>query len=78
MKKTIATFVLGGLLTAGAFGLVYELPITSAAEKVAPGMTREVGPKAAGETSTQCIETTTPDGKSKTVDPKTVEATHCN
>ena len=35
MKKTIAAFLLGGLLTAGAFGLVYSLPITSAAEKAA-------------------------------------------
>lgn len=36
MKKTIAAFILGGLITAGAYGLAYGLPITSAAEKAAP------------------------------------------
>jgi len=35
MKKAIAAFLLGSLLTAGAFGIVYSLPITSAAEKPA-------------------------------------------
>lgn len=45
MKKTIAAFLLGGLLTAGAFGLAYELPVISAAEKTA---------------QTQCDETLAP------------------
>jgi hypothetical protein len=65
MKKTIATFVLGGLLTAGAFSLVYELPISGAAEKVAPGIVRELDQKATGETPAPCNE-------------QAAEAIHCN
>ena len=77
MKKKIATFVLGGLLAVGALGVVYEMPITSAAEKATPGMMREVDPKATGEALTQC-DTITTDGKSKTIDPKAAEKAHCN
>lgn len=49
MKKTIVAFVLGGLVTAGAFATSYGLPITSAAEKAAPT-------KAAEEMPQQCTE----------------------
>lgn len=50
MKKTIAAFLLGGLFTAGALGLVYELPIISAAENTA---------------QTQCGEAVTTEANSK-------------
>lgn len=49
MKKTIAAFVLGGVITAGAFSLSYALPITSAAEKNAPAKSTE-------EMADQCTE----------------------
>ncbi|KYZ74909.1 hypothetical protein AXX12_15110 [Anaerosporomusa subterranea] len=81
MKKTIATFVLGGFITAGAFGLAYGLPITSAAEKTAPAMI-QMDPKATADMMKQCTEmmknpemqkmmqTMMPEGDSKAADPK--------
>ena len=49
MKKTIAAFILGGVITAGGFGFSYGLPITSAAEKTTPA-------KPAEEMTQQCTE----------------------
>lgn len=49
MKKTIAAFILGGVITAGAIGISYGLPITSAAAKTEPA-------KPAAQTE-QCTET---------------------
>lgn len=76
MKKTIIAFVLGGVITAGAFGISYGLPITSAAEKTTPD-------KPAAEMTQQCTEMMkSPDMQnmmksmmpdSKTLDPKVAE-----
>ncbi|MDF2501857.1 MAG: Spore germination GerD central core domain [Anaerosporomusa subterranea] len=84
MKKTIATFVLGGFITAGAFGLAYELPISSAAEKTTPAM-MQMDPNATADMMKQCTEmmknpemqkmmqSVMPGADSKAADPKAVE-----
>lgn len=41
MKKAIAAFILGGVITAGALGISYGLPITSAAERTEPAKPAE-------------------------------------
>ena len=77
MKKKIAAFILGGVITAGAFGLSYGFPITSAAEKTttanpAEGMVQQCTETMKNPDTQNMMKSMMPDSKA-TADPKAVE-----